>query len=232
MAPYQAILFDFDMTLADSVGVIAKLLDQTSKHFGYPTRPPSEMLSIAGKGYTHEKMLCLTTGETDSERILTMRTWYRKISQEQMPRLTQFFPGVSEMLQNLSQAGLKMAVVSQKMGETLTACLNQYGLVPYFQVVLGCEDVPVPKPNPSGLMLAASRLQISPERCLFIGDSLIDQQSARKAHMDFAAMLKGETTREQFDTAAVRWYFDSAAQMNRMFTDGLLQRSEAGTRGR
>jgi len=48
--------------------------------------------------------------------------------------------------------------------------------------------------------------------------------------MDFAAMLKGKTTREQFDPAAVRWYFDSAAQMSRMFIDGLPQRSEAGTR--
>ena len=221
---YQAILFDFDMTLADSVGVITTLLNQTAEHFGYPTRSLSEMLSIAGKGYTHEKMLYLTTGETDSERILAMRTWYRKISQEQMPRLTKFFPGVPEMLRNLSQVGLKMAVVSQKMGGTLMACLKQGGLASYFQTVLGCEDVPVPKPDPSGLLLAASRLQVLPDRCLYIGDSLIDQQAARAAGMDFAAMLQGGTARERFDPAAVRWYFDSAVQIARMFVNGLLQK--------
>ncbi len=53
IASYQAILFDFDMTLAYSVGVIAELLHQAAEHFGYSPRSLTGLLNIVGKDYTH-----------------------------------------------------------------------------------------------------------------------------------------------------------------------------------
>ncbi len=52
IASYQAILFDFDMTLADSVGAIAELLHQAAEHFGYSPRSLTGLLNIVGEGYT------------------------------------------------------------------------------------------------------------------------------------------------------------------------------------
>lgn len=119
------------------------------------------------------------------------------------------------MLRALCAAGLQLAIVSQKLRPTLLACLEREGLAQCFQLVRGCEDVPAPKPDPGGLLLAADRLNLPPARCLFTGDSLVDQEAARAAGMPFAAMLRGATAREQFDARFVRWYFDSAEQMAR-----------------
>lgn len=218
MKRYQAIIFDFDMTLADSAQVIVKMLNQTAKHFGYPARAAQEVLPIVGN--THEKMLSFTTGVTDPMRLLEMRAYYRAVCREDMPRLTAFFPDAAALLEAISRAGMQMAVVSLKLRDILLACLEKEGLSRYFQAVLGCEDVPAPKPDPSGLVLAANQLGISPDRCLYTGDSLVDQQAAAGAGMDFAAMLKGATRREQFDPRMVRWYFDSPAHMAQAVTQG------------
>lgn len=207
MKPYQAIVFDFDMTLADSSRIIVELLNQVARDFGFPGKSYEETLPVVGN--THEIMLSHVTGVKDPEKLLEMRGHYRTLCRREMPKRTELYPGAVECLREAYEHGLKIALLSLKLREVSSATLIQYDVMKYFSLVLGCEEVPAPKPDPSGLLLAMERMGVTPEQTLYIGDSLVDQETARSAGADFSAMLLGGTRQEQFDSAfCLRFYRD------------------------
>lgn len=208
MKRYKAIIFDFDMTLADTARVIVDLLNDTARHFGYPPMSFARTLPIVGN--THEIMLGHVTGETDPDRILEMRTHYRGLCRSEMPGRTEFFPDVPACLAAIADKGVPMGLLSLKLRDVLMASLVKYDLARYFQTVVGCEQAPRPKPDPSGLIAVLEDMGVEPAEALYVGDSLVDQQAARGAGTDFAAMLRGGTAREQFDPAAVTRFYATA----------------------
>lgn len=208
MKSYKAIIFDFDMTLADSANVIITLLNMVSLHYGYGEMSPEETMPVVGN--THEIMLSHVTGEKDTEKLLEMRQYYRQLCREEMPARTEFFDDVPACLENIHRKGIKIGLLSLKLHDVLMASLVKYDLAKYFEVVTGCEDVAAPKPDPSGLFRTMDELGVTPEETLYIGDSLVDQGAAFAAGTDFAAMLRGGTKREQFDPKIVKYYYETA----------------------
>jgi phosphoglycolate phosphatase len=195
------------MTLADTEKVIVKLLNDTSEHFGYGRKPYDYTAKIIGN--SHETMLSYVTGEKNEEKILEMRTYYRSISHKYMPGLTTFFPGVPEALKQLKSMGFKLGVLSLKQRDLLLCSLEKYGLDGFFDVVAGCEEMPVLKPAPEALWYVQAQLGVNNDELLYIGDSLVDQKTAVSAGVDFGAMLLGQTTRQEFENGRVEGYFES-----------------------
>ena len=67
-----------------------------------------------------------------------------------------------------------------------------------FEVIVGGEDVKELKPNPTGLLRAVDALSTPRERCLYVGDSVTDAETARRAGVPFVAVLSGVTGQEAF----------------------------------
>ncbi len=193
---YRAMVFDFDMTLADTSHVIVDLLNETVRHFGYPEESYEYILPVVGN--THPIMLGHTAHETDMEKLLTMQAYYRKLCGEQMPARTTFFPGVDRCVRLLSERGMRLGIVSIKLAYLLRASLDKYGLLGYFQYVLGGDEVKTPKPDPEGLLRMLELFGVEKNELLYIGDSLVDEKAAEAAGVDFCAMLLGGTRAEQF----------------------------------
>ena len=214
MRPYKAVVFDFDMTLADSSHVIVDLLNDCAEHFGFPRKSYAEILPVVGN--THEIMLSHVTGVSDPAQILVMREHYRQLCLSEMPRRISFFPGAEACLKQIFEKKIQAGILSLKLRAALEASLEKYNLSRYFNIVLGCEDVPAPKPDPGGLHKALAALGIADAKdLLYVGDSLIDQEAAAKAGTDFAAMLLGGTGREEFDPALVRHFYASLDELRR-----------------
>ncbi len=111
--------------------------------------------------------------------------------------------GVGIVLDELRARGMPMAVVSSRRREPLQWGLQASGLRPYFDAVIGLEDVGEPKPDPEGLLLAARRLGILPSRGVYVGDSDVDVEAGHRAGMTawraaWAAPPAGEASRTPF----------------------------------
>lgn len=208
MKDYKAIIFDFDMTLADTASVIVSLLNEVAEEFGYPAMPAQKVLPIVG--YGHEIMLSHVTGEKDPDKLYRMRERYRQVCRERMPDMMVYFPDVPDSLRQLKKEGLLLGILSQKPHAALSGSLEKHGLDRYIDVITGCEDAPVHKPDPGGLMVSARAMGLDRDQILFVGDHLVDQETARAAGMDFAAMLRGITKREQFDSGFVKHFYYKA----------------------
>lgn len=211
MKQYKAIIFDFDMTLADTSLVIYSLLTKCVNEFGYTAKSFEDTYCVIGN--THEIMLRCISGETDPAKLFEMRTRYRQLCRDKMAELTEFFPDVPACIANISRKGIKIGLLSLKLRDVLMQSLVKYDLAQYFQVVTGCEDVPAPKPDPSGLINIIKKLDVLAKDVLYVGDSLVDQNTALAADVDFAAMLRGSTIREQFDATRVKHFYFTADEL-------------------
>ena len=147
-----------------------------------------------------------------------MRERYRQVCREQMPDMMIYFPDVQDSLRRLKEKGLLLGVLSQKPHAALAGSLEKYNLARYIDVVTGCEDAPAHKPDPNGLLVSVKALGLTPEDVLFIGDHLVDQETARAAGMDFSAMLRGNTPREQFDSGFVKQFYHRAEEVADAFS--------------
>lgn len=217
MKQYKALVFDFDMTLADSSKVIYKLLSECSRNFGYEPGSFDYVFPVIGN--THEIMLTHITGEKDPDKIHTMREAYRQLCREKMAKDTELFSDSPAMIENLAKKGYKIGLLSLKLREVLMQSLVQYDIAKYFDTVVGCEDCSTPKPDPSGLYVCLEHLGLKKDEVLYVGDSLVDEGAAKAAGVDFCAMLRGSTKKEQFDQSFVKKFYYSATELWNDFKD-------------
>ena len=99
----------------------------------------------------------------------------------------------------LKGRGLLLGIVSNKYRCGVEAVLSRNTLHDVFDIVVGGEDVGEPKPSPEGLFKAVDRLGVAANEVVYVGDSLIDAETASRACMQFAAILTGTTSRDDFE---------------------------------
>lgn len=208
---YRAVVFDYDMTIADTGPIIASLLNRAAEKFGYPAKPYDQVASMIG--HTQVDMLRFLTEETDMDRIHTVRAYYRELCREEMTKRTTFFPGLEESLTAYRENGIKAGILSLKLKDLIVAALDKYNLTGYFDQIFGVREAPAPKPDPSGFFKIAGCMGLEKEEVLYVGDSLVDEETARNAGADFCAMLLGATRREQFDGSFAKLFCSSHAQL-------------------
>jgi phosphoglycolate phosphatase len=94
---------------------------------------------------------------------------------------TRLMPGAAEALRALHERGLLLGVCSNKPVDFTRELVSYLGIDSYLDVVLGPEDVPNPKPAPDMLRAGLSRLRVSAQQALYVGDMTVDIQTARAA---------------------------------------------------
>jgi phosphoglycolate phosphatase len=101
-------------------------------------------------------------------------------------------------LRYLKRSGLNTGIVTTKHHFRIVETLNLHGALDLIDIIVGGEEVKVPKPSPEGLLLAIDSLKEERSNVLYIGDSLIDAKTALAANVDFAAVTTGTTERAEF----------------------------------
>ena len=193
---YNACVFDFDLTLADSSEGILICFRHTLAAFGYTVPDDRTIYNTIGMPLTDA--FDLLSGIPENPRKYEMRDVYVRKADEVMVRDTHFYSGVPEALAVLRERGIKIGICSSKMRYRIEQSFDaKVGSRP-FDVLIGLGDAERPKPDPSGLLMCIDRLGISAAETLYIGDNIIDAQTAERAGVDFAAVLTGSTTEEQF----------------------------------
>jgi phosphoglycolate phosphatase len=122
---------------------------------------------------------------------------YQKRADQVMTDLTVMLDGAAGAIHALHDAGYALAIVSQKLRYRLEEVLLREGLLDAFAAVLGDGDVPEFKPDPRGLLLAIQRVGSTPERSVYVGDTPIDAETARRAGVAFIAVLTGPSPQDE-----------------------------------
>jgi phosphoglycolate phosphatase len=211
IVPYQAIVFDFDLTLADSRPGFDACHKYAAERMGLPV-PTAEMA-----GRTIGTPLALAYVDLYGAGAAGKAEEYVKLYQahadDVMTELTTMLPGAAKALEALQDAGLRLAIVSQKLRYRVEDVLRREGLLERFVTILGGEDVPAFKPDPRGILMAIERLDASKDEAIYVGDTTIDAEAAGNAGVGFIGLLSGFAQRDDFSDYKPLAVLDDVSQL-------------------
>lgn len=194
---FDTIIFDFDLTLANSVKGIFHCFRHTISHFKYEI--PDDTAIFNTIGLTLEQAFTILCGVEDETKLAEMKKVYVKKADEVMVSLTEFYDGVLDGLKALKNKGYKIGIVSTKYRYRIEDSFKSKCDTMPIDVIIGGEDVSVHKPDPSGLELCIKRLNSQKDKTLYVGDSFVDAQTAKNAGVSFGGVLTGSTSTKVFN---------------------------------
>ena len=209
-AGWEALLFDLDGTLADSVGLILHCYRHTMRtHLGHE---PADELWLAGMGTP--LMVQLEAFARSAHELLAMQDTYRSFQRTVHDDMVRPYPGASETLEDLAGRGVRLGVVTSKHREMTLRTLRVCGLVDHFDVIITPEDVTRGKPDPEPVLVALERLgDLHPRRVLFVGDAPVDVHAGRAAGVRTAGALWGPFGHEVLREAGADYLLHALADV-------------------
>jgi len=192
----NGVIFDLDGTLIDSYQAIYLAFKDVYENLGLPPLPYEVTRKVVGRGLnqTFQELL----GENQVPRALTL---FRKKYQEVFRTHTHLLPDVREVLETLHGRDVQMAVATNKFGCFSRAIFKHLGMEKYFAVIVGDGDVSENKPNPEMIYYALGKMAVEKDDTVFVGDSVIDIQTAKNAGLRVFAVPTGNTAREDLEKA-------------------------------
>jgi phosphoglycolate phosphatase len=130
-----------------------------------------------------------------------------------MADLTVLFAETPVVIQVLYEKGIKLGIVSTKFRYRIENILRRENLLDFFEVIIGGEDVSTLKPNPFGLLLAVKKLNLQSSEVIYVGDSIIDGETAKRGGISFIAVLSGVTPRNAFNQSQVREFLSDISEL-------------------
>lgn len=192
---YTTYLFDFDYTLADSSRGIVLCFRNVLNQHQYTDVTDEAIKRTIGK--TLEESFSILTGISDAEQLSVFKEEYQKESDIHMTVNTVFYADTVTTLTTLKQQGARLGIVSTKYRFLIKEMLQQHFPDDWFDIIIGGEDIKQAKPNPEGLLLAIEQLNAAPEETLYIGDSIVDAETAQAAGITFVGVTTGMTNNEE-----------------------------------
>lgn len=189
MGRYQAVLFDLDGTLLDTLDDLADSVNGILGKHGFPLRTREEIRRFLGNGSEQLMRQALPEETTDFANYLAEYQAYYK---GHMAEKTKPYDGILELLDALRQAGLKIGVVSNKFDTAVKGLCERY-FPGYIHAAAGEREAEGirRKPAPEMVFLAAKRLGVEEKNCLYVGDSEVDILTAQHAGMDCVSVTWG-----------------------------------------
>jgi phosphoglycolate phosphatase len=227
MPRFEAVIFDFDYTLADSSRGAIACIGYALSEMGLPAVSDADACRTIGLSLP--ETFRVLTGETDPERGAAFETLFVAHAAQVMTSRTVLLPATRETVTWLRHAGYRLAIVSTKYRRRIGEILARDELLEAFEVIVGGEDVSRPKPHPEGLLRALQALgdrhALPSERALYVGDSLADARAAARAGLPFAAVLTGTTPRAAFASCLPYGVLDDLRELPRLLSDHTAERS-------
>lgn len=186
---YQTAIFDMDGTILETLEDMCASVNVTMDHVGYPRRTMDEVRHFVGNGAAKLIERCMPAGAEDP-RYPAALEFYRAYYDAHAQIKTGPYPGIPELLNQLSREGVRLAVVSNKPDEAVRALTERY-FPSVFPVAIGNRDGWATKPAPDSVYEAMRLLGARRESTVYVGDSDVDVDTARNAGLDSVIVTWG-----------------------------------------
>jgi len=194
---FEAVLFDLDGTLIDTLNDIGDAVNRVLSKKKYPTHAISTYRKFVGDGsrilieralpkkYRKEKIIdaCLNEYIEDYAHNYNVKS--------------KLYFAIPNLLDTLKAKGLKLGILSNKQDAITKKCVKTFLSKWDFDVVFGQRDSVPRKPDPQGALEAAKKMSIPPSHFLYLGDTAVDMKTAVSAGMFPVGVLWGFRSRKE-----------------------------------
>ena len=185
---YKLLIFDWDGTLADSIGRIVTAMHIAAQRAGRPERDDEAVKGIIGLGLP-EAILTLYPDMTP-EQVVSFRQHYADVYIAMDAQPSPLFAGVKDSLEAFRAEGYRLAVATGKARRGLDRVLKANGWEDFFDITRAADES-ASKPDPLMLNQILAHCDVRPENALMVGDASFDLLMARNAGIDSVAVGYG-----------------------------------------
>lgn len=210
---YTAAIFDLDGTLIDSYPGILESLNFALTSLGRNAVDLASVKKMVGKGL--ENLILQAIGP---EKLDEGKSLFRAHYDQAHITGTFLLPEVVKTLSALQEKGVKMSVASNKPSDYTRKILRHLELEMFFSHSFGPEQVQKTKPDPAMLWELMDQMKVEPRHVLYVGDMLMDIQTARNAGVDVAVIPSGGNSREELATGSPDYLLDGISDVVRLFS--------------
>src|SRR4051812_15035417 len=187
--PFDVVAFDLDGTLADTAPDLAAALNHTLTALGRPTVPPESVRHLVGHGAR-----ALLRGALGDEALVEQGVpLYLEFYAANICAGTTCYSGLEATLDALDARGVKLAICTNKPERLTHLLIDALGWKDRFAAIVGADTLAVRKPDPLPLREAIARA--GGGRAAFVGDSIVDADTAKAAGLPFVAVSFGFSDR-------------------------------------
>ncbi len=191
MTVYKAVLFDLDGTLLDTLDDLAGAANQVLEKRGLPVHPKEAYKYFVGDGLQVLIERIVPAAERKPALLKELAADFRQVYGQTWQVHSRPYPDIDSMLKSLAGSGLRLAVLSNKPHDFTRLCVDNLLPGHSFDLILGQRDGVAKKPDPAGAIEVAQTLSLAPEQFLYLGDTAVDMETARRAGMCAVGVLWG-----------------------------------------
>ncbi len=191
----EAVIFDLDGTLIDSIDIYFSIVEKTLERLNLPAVSRSRILAAAESEDFKWELVLPQDVLTSKEKIID-EAWavINEIAPQMFADNLDIIKGAGDIVEDLSSNGLKIGLVTstqRKYLETKMQPLKIGGIDTLFEAIITSDDVEKRKPAPDPLLACAQQLDMKPENCVYIGDTTTDIKAGKAAGMRTIGVLTG-----------------------------------------
>lgn len=186
----RAVLFDVDGTLVDSVEAYRVVAEYAAAPYGIPITDDVVRHALNTNHPNFWDLVVPANRPNRAELIGEIKKEAFRRWPEVLRQYGRLIPGLSQALEVLQGRGLSLGIVTGSRGGSLQP-LEDAGLMEFFEVIVTRQNIKQRKPHPEGLLKGVADLGVEPGEAVYVGDSVVDIQAGRAAHMASVAVLSG-----------------------------------------
>lgn len=201
----KMVIFDLDGTLLNTIADLGNACNHALRESGFTTHPLSAYNYMVGNGV--RKLLERAEPDAGPETIDLMLKNFRAYYDEHCTDMTHPYPGIPDLLEELRSHGIALAVTSNKYQAAVDLIINHYFPDVKFAAVLGEVPGRPKKPDPSIVFAALNEHPCPKNDVLYVGDSAVDMETARRACIE---------------SAGVTWGFRPVSELKAAYADNII----------
>ena len=207
----QAVIFDLDGTLLNTLGDLTAAVNHALSACGLPCRTEGEVRSFVGDGVKELIARSCPSGADETTTAAVLEAYLAYYAAHNMD-LTAPYEGVLDLLDALRWLGIRVAVVSNKHDHGVQALCAHY-FDGYLDLAVGGSDARPLKPAPDSLLYAMAQLGVTADEVWYVGDSVQDVETARNAGVRCVAVTWGFQDTDRLAAAQPTLLADNAEEL-------------------
>lgn len=203
----ELVVFDLDGTLIDSIKDLGAATNYALQANGYPAHPLENYPMYVGNGVNKLIERALPENARSEDMVKKLRVFFMEYYDFHNTEYTLPYAGIPELLRKLQDKGIKIAVASNKYDAATNKLVRYFFPDIEFIAIEGQkEGIPV-KPDPSIVFSILTKADVRKQNTLYVGDSGVDMETARRAGVD---------------SVGVTWGFRSIEELKQNFAGAIV----------
>ena len=214
----DAVMFDLDGTLIDTVPIYYQIIDIVFAKLGVPAVSRETLMEAMDDGeFDWNCVLPEHLKSRKTELTGKARGIIDEIAPAMFHKQIKLIPGTEDLFKEIAITGIKLGLVTSTPAQMMAVKmipLSKAGLEKQLRVIVTADDVGNKKPSAEPLVQCSQKLGVPPEKCVYVGDTRVDIRAGKAAGMKTVGVLTGFDDYGALEREKPDAVLDSIAQLD------------------